>query len=59
MNKLYELSPIMLYALRELIGEIDEKHKNDNHRTGYHLDTGGMALARQIIKQLEHIDTSF
>jgi len=42
-------APLLLAALRELIGEWDETHADEDHRTGYTLDTNGVQMARAAI----------
>jgi hypothetical protein len=42
-------APDLLYALRELVAEFDSRHADEDHRTGYTLDTGGIAAARAAI----------
>ena len=39
----------LLAALQELIGEWDAVHADEDHRTGYTLDTGGISMARAAI----------
>lgn len=50
--RLISLAPVMLYALRELVEEQEERNRNENHRTGYTPDSGGISLARTILEQL-------
>ena len=42
-------APELLLALSELISEWDEQHAEEDHRTGYTLETYGMVLARAAI----------
>ena len=42
-------APALLAALRELVAEWDTDHADEDHRTGYTLDTGGIAMARAAI----------
>lgn len=42
-------APDLLAALSELVAEWDVRHADEDHRTGYTLDTGGISQARIAI----------
>jgi hypothetical protein len=42
-------APDLLAALGELIAEWDYRHADEDHRTGYTLDTNGVRMARAAI----------
>jgi hypothetical protein len=46
----------MREAILELLAEWDSKHKREDHRTGYTLDTYGIQLARQAVKPQNEAD---
>lgn len=43
------MNEILLAALQELLAEWDARHADEDHRTGYTLDTAGIAAARAAI----------
>ena len=47
--RLIAAAPELLAALREVVGEWDEAHADEDNRTGFTPDTGGIAFARIII----------
>jgi hypothetical protein len=44
-----EAAPDLLAALLEVVGEWDSSHADEDHRSGYTLDTGGISQARTAI----------
>jgi hypothetical protein len=42
-------APELLAALLEVVGEWDSSHADEDHRSGYTLDTGGISQARAAI----------
>ena len=42
-------APDLLAALLEVVAEWDARHADEDHRSGYTLDTGGIAQARAAI----------
>ena len=53
--KAEEVLPLLeaLKALDELVAEWDEQHRDEDHRTGYRLDTFGIQLARAVLAKAE------
>ena len=49
--KLMAAAPDMLTALEEIVAEWDTIHAEEDHRTGYTLDTAGIAMARAAISK--------
>lgn len=49
-------APDLLAALREIVAEWDTQHADEDHRTGYTLDTGGIAQARAAIARATGAD---
>ena len=47
--RLISSAPDMLEALQELVAEWDARHAAEDHRSGYTLDTAGIAMARAAI----------
>lgn len=47
--RLIAAAPELLAALQELVAEWDARHADEDHRTGYTLDTWGVQLARAAI----------
>ena len=47
--RLIAAAPDLLDALMEIVAEWDTRHADEDHRTGYTLDTGGIAQARAVI----------
>ena len=47
--RLIAAAPDMLEALLEVVGEWDSSHADEDHRSGYTLDTGGISQARAAI----------
>ena len=47
--RLIAAAPDMLAALLEVVAEWDAHHADEDHRSGYTLDTGGIAQARAAI----------
>ena len=48
-TRLIAQAPALLEALQELVAEWDAQHADQDHRTGYTLDTYGVQLARSAI----------
>ena len=54
--RLIAAAPDLLAALEELIAEWDATHADEDHRTGYTLDTGGIRMARDAIARATGAD---
>ena len=54
--RLIAAAPDLLAALEELIAEWDAKHADEDYRTGYTLDTGGIRMARDAIARATGAD---
>ena len=45
-------APALLATLAELVAEWDALHADEDHKTGYTLDTGGIIAARALLESL-------
>ena len=48
-TRLTAAAPELLKTLQELVAEWDTRHAEEDHRSGYTLDTAGIAMARAAI----------
>jgi hypothetical protein len=40
----------LIEVLSEIVAEWDIRHENENHQTGFTLDTSGIAQAREMLE---------